>query len=76
MNDNEFKKGELKVTFDPRKCKHSGECSKHLSEVFRESVIPWIDLEGAPSKEIVNQIKKCPSAALSYEWDYELVEVK
>ena len=37
-----------------------------LSEVFRNSVIPWIDLDAAKTDVIVNQIKKCPSGALKY----------
>jgi len=34
--------------------------------VFRNSVIPWIDLDGASTQQIIKQIRKCPSGALKY----------
>ena len=64
--ENEFSNGEITVTFAPRKCIHAERCAKGLSEVFKTSVIPWIDLDGADSKRIISQVKKCPSGALSF----------
>ena len=61
-----FSNGELTVTFDPKKCINAECCARELSEVFRTSVIPWIDLEGATNKRIIQQIKRCPSGALAY----------
>lgn len=61
-----FSNKELTVTFDPKKCIGAECCARELSEVFRTSVIPWIDLDGAPPKKIINQIKRCPSGALRY----------
>ena len=62
----EFTNGEIIVTYNPNVCVHAENCAKGLSEVFRTSVIPWIDLDAATSKKIISQIKKCPSGALSY----------
>ena len=62
----EFTNGEITVTYNPNVCVHAENCAKGLSEVFRTSVIPWIDLDAATSKKIISQIKKCPSGALSY----------
>ncbi len=64
--ENEFTNGEIKVTFEPKICIHSDKCFKGLSDVFKTSVIPWVDLEGAKTKQIISQIKKCPSGALKY----------
>ena len=61
-----FSKEELTVTFDPKKCINAECCARELSDVFRTSVIPWIDLDGAPNKRLIEQIKRCPSGALSY----------
>lgn len=61
-----FSKGELTVTFDPKKCMNAECCASELSEVFRTSVIPWIDLDAASNKRIIRQVKRCPSGALSY----------
>lgn len=61
-----FSNNDITVTFEPCICIHAERCAKELSEVFRNSVIPWIDLDGASTQQIINQIKKCPSKALKY----------
>jgi uncharacterized Fe-S cluster protein YjdI len=66
INANVFSNEELTVTYEPRCCANAGICAKQLSDVFRNSVIPWIDLEGAQTKAVINQINKCPSGALKY----------
>ena len=65
-NPNSFSNDEITVTYNPKKCIHAEKCCQGLNEVFRTSVIPWIDLDGAPTEQIVNQINKCPSGALSF----------
>ncbi|MDO1501219.1 (4Fe-4S)-binding protein [Winogradskyella maritima] len=65
-NANVFSNGKLTVTYEPNCCIHAELCARQLSDVFRQSVIPWIDLDGAKSKKIIKQIKKCPSGALQY----------
>lgn len=65
-NNNQFSNGEITVTYEPSVCINSGRCARELSDVFRNSVIPWIDLDGAPSDKIIAQIKRCPSGALKY----------
>jgi len=64
VDKNLYTNGELTVVYDPKKCANAGLCCAGLSEVFRSSVIPWIDLDGAPNEEIIKQISKCPSGAL------------
>lgn len=66
VNANVFSNKEITVTYEPHCCVNAGICARELSEVFRNSVIPWIDLDGAQTDVIVNQIKKCPSGALKY----------
>ncbi len=66
FNNNKYTNGEITVTYTPKKCVHAEKCSKNLSDVFRTSVLPWINLEGAETKKIVAQIKKCPSGALDF----------
>ena len=76
MYDNQFANGEITVTYEPKKCIHADKCCKGLASVFKNSVIPWIDLEGAESNQIISQIKQCPSGALSYVMKKELVEAQ
>ena len=63
---NVFTNGEITVTYAPRKCIHAEKCAKGLSEVFRTSIIPWINLDAATTQKIISQIRKCPSGALDY----------
>lgn len=66
INAREFSNKEITVTYDPCICKLSGKCAKELSDVFSNSVIPWINLENTDSEKITEQIKKCPSGALQF----------
>ena len=66
INANVFSNEEITVTYEPRCCANAGICAKQLSEVFRNSVIPWINLDGAQTDAVINQINKCPSGALKY----------
>jgi len=65
-NNNVSSNDKITVTYEPRCCINAELCAKQLSEVFRHSVIPWIDLDGAKTKKIIKQIKRCPSGALQY----------
>ena len=61
-----FSNNEITVTYEPCACVHAERCAQELSDVFRNSVIPWIDLDGASTEKIIKQIRKCPSGALKY----------
>ena len=63
---NVFSNEDITVTFEPKICIHAERCAQGLSEVFRTTVIPWINLDGTETLKIINQIKKCPSGALKY----------
>ena len=74
--DNEFTNGEITVHYEPKKCIHAEACAQGLSDVFRTTVIPWIDLDGAETEKVIDQIKKCPSGALSFCYNSKLLVVK
>ncbi len=65
---NVFSNSEITVTYKPRQCINAERCANELSNVFRNTVIPWIDLDGATTNEIVRQVEKCPSGALTYAY--------
>ena len=69
---NIFSNSDLTVTYNPCACVHADRCAKELSNVFRDSVIPWIDLDGEPIQKIIKQIKKCPSGALNFYLNKEV----
>lgn len=41
----------------------------NLNEVFNPSARPWINIQGATTERIIEQVRKCPSGALSYLMD-------
>lgn len=62
----EYSNGEITVVWQPKICMHSGICFRGLPNVFQPRVRPWIKIEAASTEDIVNQVKACPSGALSY----------
>ncbi len=64
-----YSNGEVKVIWKPDVCIHSENCFKGLPDVFNPNNRPWINAEGAQTQTIVDQIKKCPSGALSFEME-------
>ncbi|WP_228852234.1 (4Fe-4S)-binding protein [Aegicerativicinus sediminis] len=72
-NPNVYSNDEITVTYKPSACINAERCANELSNVFRQTVIPWINLDGAPTKKIVEQIKKCPSGALQCKSNKVLV---
>ena len=61
----DYSNGEIVVVWKPDLCIHSGNCVRGLPSVFNTKRKPWIDAFGAASDEIIEQVKKCPSGALS-----------
>ncbi|WP_228850647.1 (4Fe-4S)-binding protein [Aegicerativicinus sediminis] len=61
----EYSNGEITVVWKPEICIHSGICARGLPAVFQPKERPWIKTDSATSDEIVSQVKKCPSGALS-----------
>lgn len=74
-----YTNGEVTIVWKNAQCIHSTLCWKGLNEVFNPTERPWIKPEGAPTQAIIEQVKKCPSGALSYylnaEMDQESIEV-
>lgn len=61
----EYTNGEVTIVWKPEKCTHSGNCVKGLPEVFQPLKKPWIRPESAKTEAIIEQVKKCPSGALT-----------
>ena len=66
-----YSNSELTVVWQPKKCIHAAECVKALPKVYDPNAKPWINVDNASTEELKNQIKKCPSGALSYFMDGE-----
>lgn len=61
-----YTRGDVTVIWKPEQCIHSTICWKGLIQVFNPRARPWINMEGASTERIIEQVMKCPSGALSY----------
>ena len=71
FRDNETKKinyanEEITVVWKPEFCQHSTRCFTQLPEVFDPAIKKWINPDGASAEKIENQVKQCPSGALTF----------
>lgn len=67
MESKEYTNGEITIVWQPEKCTHAGVCVKTLSGVYMPKEKPWANPEKASTDELICQIEKCPSGALSYK---------
>ncbi|MBS1575465.1 MAG: (4Fe-4S)-binding protein [Bacteroidetes bacterium] len=70
-----YTNGEVTIVWKPNVCIHSKICwskSTGLPEVFNPMERPWIKMDSAGSEQIVEQVKKCPSGALSFYYNNEV----
>ena len=61
-----YSNGEVTIVWQPHLCIHSGICAQGLPAVFRPQERPWIKVDEAKTEDLVNQVKNCPSGALSF----------
>lgn len=65
VTTHKYTNGDITVLWKPNVCIHSGICFKGLAEVFDPRRRPWIDMSRAETERIIEQVKKCPSGAIS-----------
>jgi len=61
----------ITVAWQPAKCSHSKICFHGLPMVFNPENRPWVSLVESTDEDIIAQVKKCPSGALSIVQDEE-----
>lgn len=69
-----YNNGEITIIWQPAVCIHSTVCwrgANGLSSVFNPAEKPWIKPNGADTMRIIDQIKKCPSGALTFYFNEE-----
>jgi uncharacterized Fe-S cluster protein YjdI len=67
----EYSNEEITIVWKPKLCMHSRLCFNGLPDVFDPQARPWVNTEGADSKRIAEQVKKCPSGALTFYYNDE-----
>jgi uncharacterized Fe-S cluster protein YjdI len=64
-----YSNGEVTIVWQSAICIHSTVCwrgENALPTVFNPMEKPWIKPEAATTEQIIDQVKKCPSGALSF----------
>ncbi len=61
-----YTNGEITVVWKPGVCIHSKLCWTGLIEVFNPKERSWVNMDGAGTGRIAEQVDRCPSKALSY----------
>ena len=67
-----YTNNEVTVVWKPKECIHSTICWKGLIEVFNPKEKPWVKIDGATTEKIIEQVRQCPSGALSYYLNAEV----
>jgi putative redox protein len=60
-----YTNGEVTVVWKPELCKHAGRCVSQLPSVFNLQQRPWVNISGAESLQIMEQVNRCPTGALT-----------
>lgn len=71
-NDKKYTNGEITVFWQPHKCIHATTCYRELIDVFNPRKRPWVNMDGAPTDEIIRVVKLCPTQALSYRYNKDI----
>lgn len=62
-----YETDQIRVTFDPNICIHSGVCLRTLPAVFDVRRKRWVQPEEASIDAVMPAVAKCPSGALQYQ---------
>lgn len=65
MKTHEYTNGEITILWKPEMCEHAGICVKMLPNVYNPKTHPWVKPENASTAELLEQVSKCPSGALT-----------
>lgn len=74
QNDRKYTNGEITLYWKPSKCIHATTCFRELIEVFNPRKRPWVNMQGAPTKRIIEVTDKCPTQAIYWKYNKDLTE--
>ena len=60
-----YSNDDITVEWKPELCRHAARCATQLPTVFNPAAKPWVNMDGATSQEIREQVARCPTGALS-----------
>lgn len=67
----EYTNGEVTIVWKPALCIHARYCWQELPEVFDPQKRPWVNVNAADTERLIEQVKRCPTDALTYYMNNE-----
>lgn len=67
--EKDYTNGTVTVHWKSEICQHAAKCVSNLPKVFNTAKRPWINMDGAPTEDIVRVVEMCPSGALTYHYN-------
>jgi putative redox protein len=64
-NKHTYSNEDITVEWKPELCRHAARCATQLPTVFNPAAKPWVNMDGATSQEIKEQVARWPTGALS-----------
>ncbi len=70
--DRQYTNGEITVFWKPSRCIHATTCFRELIEVYNPGRRPWVNMNGAPTRRIIEVTNKCPTQAIYWKYNKDM----